>query len=123
MDGAKIVSMGIELEAYDWMEKEFDHLSKSEQAKKLASLEVDFDIDLSRLESLELNLNSAISQKKQLQQFVGLPSLRVADVLNLSIEGAQFILETQERWPRGTTFEFQPTVSEKLQEALTAKFY
>ena len=64
-----------------------------------SGFKVDIDIDISKLESLELNLEPMISQVEQLQPFVGLPSLKTANISGLSTEGAEFILSTKEQWP------------------------
>ena len=64
-----------------------------------SDFEVNIDIDMSKLESLALRLNTAISQEEQLQPFVGLPSLKIASISRLSIEGAEFLLSTKEQWP------------------------
>ena len=71
-----------------------------------SGFKVDIDIDISKLESLELNLEPMISQVEQLQPFVGLPSLKTANISGLSTEGAEFILSTKEQWPEDMILEF-----------------
>ena len=83
-----------------------------EMKRKLerAGFKVDIDIDMSKLESLSLRLDHTLSQKEQLQPFVGLPSLKSARITGLSIEGAEFILATKEQWPEEMVLEFRDDI-------------
>ena len=67
--------------------------------------------------------DKTISQREQLQPFVGLPSLRWASVSGLSTKRAEFILETKTKWPKVMMFgSMMDEVSEELKEKLESEF-
>ena len=92
------------------------------QAIEQSGFKVDIDIDMSKLESLCLRLDGTISQEEQLQPFVGLPSLKKAQFLDLSTEGAEFIMETKGQWSKNVEFDFTSDVSQELQTKLKSEF-
>ena len=77
-----------------------------ERKIKRSGFKADIGIDLSKLETLGLTLDPTISQVEQLQPFVGLPSLKTANITDLTTEGAEFILSTKQQWPADMILEF-----------------
>ena len=86
----------------DWVEILTERIAtgkKERSGSEIDSGMLDIDIDMSKLESLVIRLDDAMSQQEQLQPFVGLPALKTAKITELSIEGAEFLLRTKEQWP------------------------
>jgi len=107
--GTNIVELSLNFDASRWMQDEFGD-SDWQQGLKQSGFKVDLDFEMSNLEELELELDFIIPQAQQLQPFVDLPSLKSVTIAWLSTAGAEFILETKDRWPKVMDFEFQDDV-------------
>jgi hypothetical protein len=123
-DGAKVVNLSIDFGVFDWVYQMIDdqeYETDWEEAVRLANLKLDLKINLPHLERLTLKLDTTIDQVDQLKPFLGMASLE-GNIINLSNEGAEFILKTKSQWPENTGFEFLDDVSEELRANLKSEF-
>ncbi|MFK7769577.1 MAG: hypothetical protein AB8B55_20365 [Mariniblastus sp.] len=123
--GANLTTLVIDFDSTDWVYQAIGDLEETpvwEEAKKLANLKLDLQLDLPNLRVLELELDSTLDQVDQLRVFVGSPLLEDVRISNLSKEGAEFILKTRDKWPKAMDLNFRDGVPEELQEQFETEF-
>ena len=125
MREANIVALYLDFDGADWSGLGIGDGStdaRGELERKGSGCELDLRFDKRNLKEIRLNMDSKVSPKKQLEPFLGLPSLQWASVTSLSTEGAEFIFETKAKWPRVMEFGFQDEVAGELRQKLESEF-
>lgn len=117
--------LDIRFECYEWVYKKIGarfHDLDWEQAVKMADLKFETKNRFQHLESLILELDSALKHPEILQHFCDLPALQKVRIYDLSESGARYILQTRTRWPKNSIFDFAEDVSDDLKSRLQQAF-
>ena len=124
-DGANVYELSIDFDSDDWVYhtiNDEDQDTDWEEAKKLANLKLNLSINLPNLESLNIDLDSTLDQVDQLEAFKDMQSLNRCSISNLSTSGAEYMLETIDRWPSDTHLDFDDDVPVDVRKKLESKF-
>ncbi len=107
LDQYKIVYLNLIFDADEMLEKRVGddyHKLTRDEALKQARFEFDLELELQNLERLDIQLTDCFAESDQLGAFLDLPATANILVEDIGVEGANFILETQDQWPKTSEF-------------------